>query len=187
MTTQLSELLAAAAARTVPVVQGIGDDQLDSATPCDDFRVRDLLNHLFQVVVNMQAMADRKPGDFSSTPDAIEGDWRGRFAAETEQLIAAWSDPAALEGVSAGMGLPQPVIGGLALADLTVHGWDLARATGQPYEPDPAVVAYLRPQIEQMAPQARAMGAFGEPAPVAPDATDFEHLLALTGRSSASS
>jgi uncharacterized protein (TIGR03086 family) len=186
MTTEMSELLTAAAARTVPVVRGIADDQLDSPTPCADFQVRDLLNHLFQVVINMQAMAERKPGDFRSTPDVIKDDWRDRFATETERLIAAWSDPAALEGVSAGMGLPQPMIAGLALADLTVHGWDLARATGQPYEPDPVVVAHLRPQVEQMAPQGRAMGAFGEPAPVAPDASDFEQLLAITGRSSSS-
>ncbi len=182
MTTELSELLAAAAARTVPVVRGIGDDQLDAATPCTEFRVRDLLNHLFQVVVNIQAMADRRPADFSSTPDVIEGDWRGRFAEETERLVTAWSDPAALEGVSAGMGLPQPVIGGLALADLTVHGWDLAQATGQPYEPDPAAVAHLRPMIEQMAPQARSMGVFGDPVETAPGASDFEQLLAITGR-----
>jgi uncharacterized protein (TIGR03086 family) len=182
MDTQMSELLATAAERTVPVVRAIRDDQLSHPTPCDDFQVRDLFNHLFQVVVNFQALAAQKPADFSTTPDEVHGDWRGRFAAETQRLVEAWSRPEALEGVSAGMGLPQETIGQMALLDLTVHGWDLARATGQPYTPDPAAVATLHPMAERMGPQARSTGVFGEPVAVAEEATAFEKLLAITGR-----
>jgi hypothetical protein len=71
------------------------------------------------VVVNFQSLAQHKPADFSSTPDytATEG-WREAFAQETEKLVEAWSEPSALQGVSAGMGLPQPVIGQMALLDL---------------------------------------------------------------------
>lgn len=187
MTTEISQLLAAAAARTVPVMQGIREDQFDAPTPCAEFRVRDLVNHLYLVVVNFQDLAARRPADFSATPDRLQGDWRAAFAEETERLTAAWADPAALEGVSPGMGLPQPTVGKMALLDVAVHGWDLAAATGQPYQPAPAVVAALQPFAEQMAPQARAMGVFGEPAEAAPDAGHFERLLALTGRPVASS
>jgi uncharacterized protein (TIGR03086 family) len=182
MTTRISELMAASAARTVPVVQSVEDGQLDDRTPCDDFRVRDLLNHLFQVVVSFQALASREVADFSTTPDAIEGDWRGRFAEETGRLATAWSNPAALEGVSPGMGMPQPIVGNMALLDLIVHGWDLAKATGQAYDPDPDAVAAVHPVAEQLAPQARSMGVFGAAADTGPDAGPFERLLALTGR-----
>jgi uncharacterized protein (TIGR03086 family) len=174
--------MTAAAARTIPVIRGIEDGQLADPTPCDKFLVRDLLNHLHQVVVNFQTLAAREAPDFSTTPDVIESDWRGRLAVETDRLAVAWSDPSALDGVSPGMGLPQEVVGGLALLDLTVHGWDLAQATGQSYTPDPDAVAALRPLAEQMAPRARTMGVFGEPAEAGPDAGAFDRLLAITGR-----
>jgi uncharacterized protein (TIGR03086 family) len=182
MTTELSTLLAAAADRTLPVIRGVRDDQLDEPTPCAEFRVRDLLNHLHQVIVNFQVLATGDKADFSSTPDALTGDWRKSFADETAKLVTAWSDPSALEGLSAGMGLPQAVVGNLALVDLTVHGWDLAHATGQPYEADPATVTALAPIIDQMAPQGRKMGVFGDEVPAPEGAGDFERMLAVSGR-----
>ena len=185
MTTEISTLMAAAAERTVPIVQGIRDDQLDDPTPCDKFQVRDLLNHLFQVVVGFQGAARKEPLDFSDMPDFVIADWRDRFATETERMIAAWSDPAALEGISPGMGMPQPLVGNLALADLTLHGWDLATATGQPYRPADAAVDHLFPFVQQMAPTGRQMGAFGTEVPAPEDAGTFERLLAISGRAPA--
>ncbi|WP_249997970.1 TIGR03086 family metal-binding protein [Actinoplanes sp. M2I2] len=185
MTTETSTLMAAAAERTVPIVRGIRDDQLGDSTPCAEFQVRDLLNHLFQVVVNFQAAARKEAMDFSSTPDFLAEGWRDRFAAETDRLIAAWSDPAALDGISPGMGMPQPMVGNLALTDLTVHGWDLATATGQPYRPAEAAVEALLPFVEQMAPTGRTMGVFGAEAQAPADAEMFERLLAISGRTPA--
>nr|WP_296071236.1 TIGR03086 family metal-binding protein [uncultured Actinoplanes sp.] len=182
MATQIGTMLAAAAAQTVPVVRGIRDDQLGHPTPCDDFQVRDLFNHLYQVVVNFQELAARKQPDFATTPDELSGDWRSRFAEQAGRLVEAWSDPDALEGVSPAMGMPQETVGQLILLDLTVHGWDLARATGQRYTPDQAAVRLLTPLAERMGPQAREMGVFGAPVEVAETAGAFERLLALTGR-----
>jgi len=73
----------------------------------------------------------------------------------------------------------------LALIDLTVHGWDLAEGTGQPYTPSPEVVAAIGPFTEQMAPTGREMGAFAEMTDFPPDADDFVRLLAHTGRKAA--
>ena len=182
MTTEISTLLARAAARTLPIVRGTRDDQLAAATPCAEFQVRDLLNHLYQVVVNFQTLATRQPADFSTTPDVLTDGWRDRFAAETDRLIEAWSDPAALEGVSPSMGMPQPMVGNLVLVDLVVHGWDLAQGTGQSYEPDPATVRALLPFVEMLAPQGRQFGVFGEEVPAPAGADDFTRLLAIAGR-----
>ncbi|SIN29513.1 TIGR03086 family metal-binding protein [Micromonospora cremea] len=186
MATQTSDLLAAAAPRTVDVVRGIADDQLDLPTPCRDYLVRDLLNHLYEVVVNFQELAAKRPVEWAEKPDHLTDGWRDRFETETGRLIEAWSDPSTLEGVSPGMGMPQTVIGGMALLDLTVHGWDLAVATGQAYEPAPEAVAELHGLVEQLGPTARKMGVFAEPAP-APTSTSadlpkLDHLLAQTGR-----
>ncbi|MEU7976882.1 TIGR03086 family metal-binding protein [Micromonospora sp. NPDC049089] len=188
MSTQTSELLAAAAPRTVDVVRGVSDDQLDLPTPCSDYLVRDLLNHLFQVVVNFQDLAEKRQVEWAEKPDHLGDGWRDRFEAETGRLVAAWSDPSTLEGVSPGMGMPQPVIGGMALLDLTVHGWDLAVATGQPYQPAPEAVAELHALVEQLGPTARKMGVFADPPPTpTPDPTpdlapNLAHLLTQTGR-----
>ncbi|WP_433653166.1 TIGR03086 family metal-binding protein [Micromonospora zamorensis] len=192
MTTQTSDLLAAAAPRTVDVVRGIADDQLDLPTPCRDYVVRDLLNHLFEVVVNFQELAVKRPVEWAEKPDHLGDGWRDRFEAETGRLVAAWSDPSTLEGVSPGMGMPQTVIGGMALLDLTVHGWDLAVATGQPYQPAPEAVAELHGLVEQLGPTARKMGVFADPLPTptstatpTPDLApppDLARLLTQTGR-----
>jgi uncharacterized protein (TIGR03086 family) len=185
MTTTISELLAAAAARTVPVVQGIAEDQLLNPTPCSEYQVRDLLNHLFHGVVSFQALAAKQPVDWAATPDFLDGDWRSRFAEEAGKLVEAWSDPAALEGDNPAMGMPQPMVANLALVDLTVHGWDLSEGTGQPYAPAPEVVAAIGPFTEQMAPTGREMGVFAEMTDFPPDADDFVRLLAHTGRKAA--
>ncbi|MDG4836168.1 TIGR03086 family metal-binding protein [Micromonospora sp. WMMD967] len=185
MTTQTSDLLATAAPRTVDVVRGITDDQLDLPTPCRDYVVRDLLNHLFEVVVNFQGLAAKRPVEWAEKPDHLGDGWRDRFEMETDRLVAAWSDPSTLEGVSPGMGLPQTVVGGMALLDLTVHGWDLAVATDQPYQPAPEAVAELHGLVERLGPTARKMGVFADPVthPTTPtDGPDLAHLLTQTGR-----
>jgi uncharacterized protein (TIGR03086 family) len=184
MTKKISDLLDAAAQQTVPVVRGVSDDRLGDRTPCADYDVRGLLNHLFHVVISFQELAARREVDFSSTPDRLgeAGDWRARFAAETDALTAAWAAPGADEGTAGQMNLPARTVASMALTDLTIHGWDLARATGRPYTPDPAAVTELFVLAEQMGPMARETKQFGEPVPVPDDAPPFDRLLAATGR-----
>ncbi|MFG1776786.1 TIGR03086 family metal-binding protein [Micromonospora sp. NPDC049048] len=183
MATQTSDLLAAAASPTVAVVRAIADEQLDLPTPCRGYAVRDLLNHLFEVVMNFQALAAKRPVEWADKPDHLTDDgWRDRFAAETRRLADAWSDPSALEGVSPGMGIPQATVGGMVLLDLTVHGWDLAAATGQPYRPAPEAVAELHELVAQLGPNARKMGIFAEQVPADAGLSGLDRLLCDTGR-----
>lgn len=180
---KISELLASAADRAVPVVDGIGDDRLEDRTPCAEYDVRALVSHLFQVVVNFQALAARKEVDFTGeAPDAVTGDWRARFEQETAALTAAWDAPGAEDGTAGSMGLPARTVGHMVLGDLTVHAWDLARATGQEFVPDGAVIGELEPALAAMAPMARQANVFGEPVPVPEGADALTRLLALTGR-----
>ncbi|MFI8005447.1 TIGR03086 family metal-binding protein [Streptomyces sp. NPDC086010] len=178
----ISELLEGAAAQAVPVVRGIRDEQLSAATPCADYDVRDLLNHLFGVVANFRLLAAKQAVDFAASPDVVSGDWRGLFDDETGALARAWAEPGAEEGVTGGMGMPARTVGLMVLGDLSVHAWDLARATGQDYRPDPDAVERMEPGLAELAPTAREMKVFGEPFPVGPGATPFERVLAVTGR-----
>ncbi|MEV7250387.1 TIGR03086 family metal-binding protein [Streptomyces cyaneofuscatus] len=182
MTQTIGALLEAAAGRALPVVRGIDDGQLDRCTPCEEYDVRALLNHLFLVVVNFQALAAREEADFGREPEFVTGDWRGRFGEETARLVEAWSVPGAEEGTTGQMGLPARTVGLMVLGDLTVHAWDLARATGAEFVPDPGVVEEVGPGLAALAPQAREMKVFGEPFPVGAGATAFERVLAVTGR-----
>lgn len=182
----IGELLGLARERAVPVVRGIPETALGAATPCAEYDVRALVNHLFQVVVQFQRLAAKESSDFgASAPDRVgEGaDWRERFLAEAEGLVAAWSVPGAEKGVTGAMGMPARLVGGMALLDLTVHVWDLARATGQEYgEADGVVVEELAGAVAQLEPTARRMGVFGEAVGVSGGASEFERLLGRTGR-----
>ncbi|MFD8620422.1 TIGR03086 family metal-binding protein [Streptomyces sp. NPDC059513] len=182
MTQKISELLEAAAGRALPVVRGIDDGQLGLRTPCAEYDVRALVNHLFQVVVNFQALAAREEVDFSQEPEFVTGGWRTGFGVETARLVAAWDAPGAEEGTTGQMGLPARTVGLMVLGDLTVHAWDLARATGAEFVPDLDVVEEVGPGLAALAPQAREMKVFGEPFPVGEGATAFERVLAVTGR-----
>ncbi|MGW2022728.1 TIGR03086 family metal-binding protein [Streptomyces decoyicus] len=181
----ISALLDAAAQAALPVLRGVRDDQLGLPTPCAEYDVRALLNHLFQVVVAFQNLAAKKDVDFSTTPDRL-GDygaqWPDRFAQEAARLVEAWAAPGAEDGLTGGMQLPARTVGAMVLLDLTVHAWDVARAAGLPYTPAPGCVAELRTLVAQMAPTARKMNVFAEPLPVPPGAPGLDALLAETGR-----
>ncbi|MFI5663449.1 TIGR03086 family metal-binding protein [Streptomyces sp. NPDC051684] len=182
-TKPLGGLLATAASRAVPVVSGIEDKALDARTPCADYDVKALVNHVLHVIVEFQELAVKRDSDFSSAPDYVaEGGWRERFAAEADALVEAWSMPGAEEGTTGAMNMPARLVGGMALLDLTVHAWDLARATGQEYGADPEVVAELAAAVDQLAPTARSMGVFGAAVPVDAHADPFARMLAATGR-----
>ncbi|WP_306325341.1 TIGR03086 family metal-binding protein [Streptomyces venezuelae] len=180
---RIGDLLRSAAAQATPLVRGTADASFAAPTPCAEYDVRALLNHLFGVVLNFQALAAKQPADLSYTADRLaDPDWRDRFEAETGKLVEAWSAPGAEEGTTGGMGLPARTVGSMVLLDLTVHAWDLARATGRSFAPDPAVVAGLADEVAGMAPMARKMGVFGDAVDLPEDADAFARLLATTGR-----
>ncbi|MCX4664529.1 TIGR03086 family metal-binding protein [Streptomyces uncialis] len=183
----LGPLLGASGGQAVSLVRAVPDDALAAATPCADYDVRALVNHLFQVVTQFRELALKKPSDFGDTPDVVgtDGHWRDSFAAAVDELVRVWSAPGAEEGTTGAMDMPARTVGCLVLLDLTVHAWDLARATGREYRPDPGgagVVPVLATAVTGLAPTARRMGMFAEPLPVREDAPDFERLLAVTGR-----
>ncbi|MFD6877103.1 MULTISPECIES: TIGR03086 family metal-binding protein [unclassified Streptomyces] len=182
MTEKISDLLEAAAAGASRVVRGVDDRQLGARTPCAEYDVGALLDHLFHVVIGFQALAARKEADFTHTPHYLDEGWRDRFDVETARLVEAWAVPGADEGTTGAMNLPARTVGSMVLLDLTVHVWDLARATGQDFAPDEDGVRALDALVTDMGPTARRMNMFADPFPAPPGATAFTALLAATGR-----
>ncbi|WP_243704867.1 TIGR03086 family protein [Micromonospora sp. KC723] len=134
------------------------------------------------MVVNFQDLAARQAVDWSAKTDHLTPGWRDGFATEAGRLVEAWADPTAEEGVSPGMGLPQATVGLMGLSDLVLHGWDLARAVGLPYEPAPEFVAAGHRFMGETGPMGRQMGAFGPEVVTAPGCAELDRLLGRAGR-----
>ncbi|WP_369141007.1 TIGR03086 family metal-binding protein [Modestobacter versicolor] len=185
MTTPLD--LGPAVATTNRVVAGVRDDQLTGPTPCADTTVAALLDHVHGLALGLRQAALKQPtGEPVAAAETLPTDWRTRIPPELDDLAAAWRDPAAWAGESEAGGVPLPAswAGRVALNEVLVHGWDLAVATGQLYEPDPAAVqacldyAY---EFAAAAPEGRDT-IYGPVVPVPDDAPVFDRLLGLTGR-----
>lgn len=169
------------AAAVVATASAVRGDQLGDRTPCEKFTVAELLDHLGGTLVS-SARAARKE------PQAGEGDALSMSAtavAEAAELAAAaWADPAAYEGTTEfGPGeMPAAFAATITLEELALHGWDLARATGQTFPVSEETAEVALGVVEQIADQARANGSFGPPAPVASDAPAFHRALGASGR-----
>jgi uncharacterized protein (TIGR03086 family) len=155
---------------TSVLVRNVRDDQLDDATPCAEFTVRDLLAHLDQVVRAADA------------PAPLEKGWRSTIPARLYSLANEWSDPAAWEGIGQ-LGLPNAVWGRIVLTEMVVHGWDLARATGRPFELDDAPsLRVCLDHVAEFVPNAPVPQLWGRPADGADGASLIDRIVAITGR-----
>lgn len=120
----------------------------------------------------------------SAVPD-IEPGWREALPKVMDELAEAWRDPAAWTGETraGGVDLPGAVAGAVAVDELVVHGWDLARATGQEYEPDAAALQmsyqFLLASAED---PTRGGGIFGPVVPVPDEAPLLDRAIGLSGR-----
>ena len=181
--------LEAAARLTASIVTGVGDEQLDSPTPCTDRNVEQLLAHIDGLSQAFTAAAAKDFGPLTDTsPDesdaSLDGDWRRRVPAQLAALAEAWSDPSAWEGMTraGGVDLPGEVGGLVALDEVVLHGWDLAVATGQPYEPDEATAAVVHGFLTESRKGEVPESLFGPAIEVSPDARVFDQALGLAGR-----
>ena len=120
------------------VVAGITPDQLDNPTPCDDFTVRGVLEHM---IGGATAFAAAYRGEAPKDPDL--SDPLGGFGPVLGDLVAAITAPGALDQtVAAPFGeVPGETFARFVVLDGLVHGWDMATATGQPYDPPDELVA----------------------------------------------
>jgi uncharacterized protein (TIGR03086 family) len=181
-----------AARRTAAVVAAVTDDQLGRPTPCPEYTLGDLLEHVGGLAQAFTAAATKVGTEASSGGPAgdvsrLPADWRTRIPQDLLAMAEAWKDPQAWTGMTqaGGIDLPGEVAGLVALDELVVHGWDVAKASGQAYEvDDPAELEAVRQFVAPMAdagPEERA-GLFGPAVGVPDDAPELDRILGLTGR-----
>lgn len=178
--------LTPAADRVAGLLADVQDDELGAATPSAERTVGDLLSHLVGLTEAFRRAARKEPdlGPPPSSPPPLHPEWRSVLPANLRSLATAWQDPAARVGTSAagGVEMPAAMIAVVALDELVLHGWDLARATGQPYEPDPASVEACFEFVTASARPEGVPGLFGPQVAVPPDAPALHRLLGLSGR-----
>ena len=168
-------------------VRVIGDDQWSAPTPCTEWDVRALVNHLVGELRWMPPLLSRQT--ISDVGDRLDGDLLGAdpVAAWTnavQEAVVAVAQPGALEAVvhlSYGDTPAADYVAEVA-ADLTVHAWDLARGIGAGEQLDPALVQWIYPQAKERLSPAGVPGYFGPAVSVSDSASDQVRLLALYGR-----
>jgi uncharacterized protein (TIGR03086 family) len=178
--------------RTRAVAAEVSDDQLDGITPMPGTSVRELINHLLGLSVAFRDAAAKVNGPTTSTPPAkvtepLPDDWRAVLNRRLAELADAWKDDAAWAGttMAGGVEMPAEVMGLVALDEVLLHGWDLARATGQPYEPSDAEAEAVLPVVTPSPDDPDGVGReglFGPVVDVSDDAPPFHRTLGLAGR-----
>jgi uncharacterized protein (TIGR03086 family) len=190
MTADLVELHGRCGQRFAALVAGVRPEQWHEDTPCSEWDVRALAHHLLyeQVWVppvfeglTIEEVGNRFEGDLMGDDSST---WPGLLASSVLEAHAVVARPGSLERIvhlSFGDASAHEYVMQLT-ADLAVHGWDLARATGQHDTLDPEAVALLLPWTEANADLWAGTGLFGPRIDVGPDASDDIRLLGLLGR-----
>jgi uncharacterized protein (TIGR03086 family) len=173
-------LYRSATRHAVTICDGVRPDQLGDPTPCAEWSVRDLLDHLAGGAEYLLAAIEGRP----VRPVAFAG--AAAYAADVDAVLRGLEDPLVLDRTCASpLGFEWPV--GQAVAgtfmDVLLHTWDLARATGQDDRLDPALVEVCCQMfLPAMPEQGRAAGLVGPPVDVAADADAQDRLLGAMGR-----
>ncbi|MFJ8589807.1 TIGR03086 family metal-binding protein [Streptomyces sp. NPDC093598] len=171
------------------LVAGVTDEQLAGPTPCPEYEVRHLLGHLAGLAAAFRDAARKDLGVTTDTspdsalPDIAPG-WREELPKVLAELAGAWRDPAAWSGMTraGGVDLPGEIAALVVTDELVVHGWDLARATGQRYAPDPAALGFCHDFLAASVDDPERGAIFGPVVSVEPEASLLARAVGLSGR-----
>jgi uncharacterized protein (TIGR03086 family) len=150
--------------------------QLGAPTPCEKWDVRTLLDHMLET---QEYFAGAARGDDVSPPGqqppALAGDDpAAAFEQHRSATIEAYSQPGAIERTGPALGI--------AFSDQLLHGWDLAKATGQDATMPDGLAQTAFDLIHGRFTDDQREGVFGPEVPVGADASAQDRLLAYTGR-----
>ncbi len=163
------------------VLANVSPEQLGTATPCSEWTVRDLIEHVIGGNEHVGQWAQR-PVEPPARPDDIA-------AAHRAAATAAHEIFAAPDGLSTTFRLPfgelpgQGFIG-IRTIDVLTHAWDLAAATGQSTDLDPELAAEQLPAARALVgPHFRGPGKpFNDEQPCSPESSPADQLAACLGR-----
>ncbi|MGY1640768.1 TIGR03086 family metal-binding protein [Geodermatophilus sp. SYSU D00703] len=183
----LYDRLAEAAAVARRVAAGAAGAPLDSPTPDAEWDLRALVDHwVLYSAHGLDCRARRQPipEELTTRDFAADADWPQRYADQLDRALAAWRDPAAWEGDVdlGGMAVPAATVAGMLVKELVVHGWDVARATGQQVEVSEETARVVLDLVVEHGALFRQYGGFADELPVDDTTPTLERALRLSGR-----
>lgn len=189
------DLDARAVLATIELVEEITPADLGRRTPCAEWTLGDLLAHMTVQHKGFAAASAGRGADLEVwKAGAPSQDPVADYVMAAELVIAAFAEPGVLERgfalpeIIPGVEFPAPQAISFHFIDYVVHGWDVARALGQPFEPDADLVEAAVPVAEAVPEGERRLrpGAAFRPGLPAPDgASPMDRVLAVLGRSPA--
>jgi uncharacterized protein (TIGR03086 family) len=171
--------------KTGNIIAGVRPDQRERVTPCPEFDVEALMNHIvgwiqvFDAGCNGRVFAG-DPATYRCGPDAAHA-----FRASAASLIAGWEEHGLDRPVRVTSGeMPGEMVFNMTVMEYFGHGWDLAVATGQPipYTEQEAIETLARAEATLPAEYRGDSMPFGPIIPVNPDASSVDKLVAFLGR-----
>ncbi len=158
----------------VTLVGQVDDASAGAPTPCRDWTVDDLVDHVVEGTRNFARGVRGEDVDWSAATPHVEGDRAAAMRAAADDLLAAW---AAADESSEG---PPPQ---WQCSELAVHTWDLATALGRPTaDLDPTVAEQGLAFMSQGLTDDNRGEAFGPEQPAPDDADAYERVAAFAGR-----
>jgi len=172
------------------LVTGVRDEQLSAPTPCAGTSLGDLLDHVDSFSRAFTGAARKSASEAAPPPKAnaanLGDDWRTRIPQRLAELAESWRDAAAWEGMTraGGLDMPGEIAAAVAADEVVLHGWDVAVASGQAYQPPSEMVEIAHDFVQNVVARNPdgTPGLFGPPVPVADDAPLLARLLGLSGR-----
>lgn len=178
-------LLAQAGERTTKVIEQVGPAQLHDPSPCTDWDVHGVINHLVgENLMFATLLAGKSLPDLSGgMPDFVGDDPAASYRTSLDTAIAAWREPGALDtmlDLPAGT-MPSAFALGLHFMDTLVHGWDIAKGTGQDTSLDDGLATACLDIVHGFLSQGRPP-VFGPEVPIDATASAGDRLVGLLGR-----
>ena len=174
---------------TERILGAVDIDQYDRATPCTEWSVRDLVNHVLGTLALGAALLSDTPPTVKMAPgvlpdvDLVGADPLKTYRLGAEELVAAAGGDALARMHATPLGeMPGSLLGGFTTLDIAVHGWDLARATGQSAELDDALAADVLAFARQTITDDGRAPRIGPELTAAPGASVTDQLVAFLGR-----
>lgn len=170
---------------TAALVRATSSDQYAAPTPCTDWTVRDLITHLIAGNVKYVEIGRGKEWARGAPAVFLDDDPGEMYRRTLDEMLEAWQQPGTLDrqtSLPVGRGRAELALY-LHLGETLVHGWDLARATGQPAPWDAEVVEASLAQFRSWLPARRPPGSpFADASEVTPSAAPIDRLAAYLGR-----
>lgn len=161
------------------VLHPIARDELSKPTPCPEYDVAHLTDHLLDDIGLFGDAVGTKPSE-GDEDDSVER----QIIAAARPVLDAWHRRG-LEGTVTlnSYELPATAAIGYLTLEFLVHAWDYATATGHPIDVAESLADYALGLAKQLiAPAARAELGFADPVEVSDDAPALDRLIAFTGR-----